>query len=104
PRATAGAGAAPELEDAGRGPYELYGWTRPVTSLRYWARGIPAPTLPASTEFGADGQLVRLVQRDWTLDITEYREDAGQLLPRRLTAVNHETRVRLVIDDWTFHD
>lgn len=103
-RVTDGDGEVHELEDADRDLYELYGWTLPVTSLRYWALGIPDPTLPASTEFGADGQLVRLVQRDWTLDITEYREDAGQLLPRRLTAVNHETRVRLVIDDWTFHD
>jgi outer membrane lipoprotein LolB len=92
------------LEDADRDLYAMYGWTLPVSSLRYWALGIPDPTVPASTQFDAAGRLARLEQRDWTLDITDYDEDAGQLLPRRMTAVNHDTRVRLVIDDWTFHD
>src|SRR5690606_10336725 len=103
-RVTDDDGKVTELEDADAGLRDLYGWTLPVTSLRYWALGIPDPAAPATTRIGADGRLDGLEQRDWTLSITDYREDAGQLLPRRMTAVNHDTRVRLVIDDWTFHD
>ncbi|HZD53310.1 MAG TPA: lipoprotein insertase outer membrane protein LolB [Woeseiaceae bacterium] len=96
-------GQVTELEDADAGLREMYGWTLPVTSLRYWALGLPDPASPAATELGEGGRLARLEQRDWTVSITDYREDAGQPMPRRMTAVNHDTRVRLVIDNWTFH-
>lgn len=80
----------------------MYGWTIPVTSLRYWALGIPDPASPAVTEFDDDGQLVRLEQRNWRVSISQYREGGGQLMPRRITAVNGDAKVRLVIDHWSF--
>ena len=60
------------LEDAERDLYLRYGWTIPVRSLRYWALGIPDPALPAETLLGDDGQLERLVQGGWQVDITRY--------------------------------
>jgi outer membrane biogenesis lipoprotein LolB len=54
------------------------------------------------TEFDADGLLIRLRQLNWQIDITQYREGGGQLMPRRLTAVNGDVKVRLVIDRWVF--
>lgn len=80
----------------------MYGWTIPVTSLRYWALGIPDPASPAVTEFDDDGQLVRLEQRNWRVSISQYRAGGGQLMPRRITAVNGDAKVRLVIDHWSF--
>jgi len=96
-------GAVTELDDP---EYDLrmrYGWTIPVQSLRFWALGIPDPASPAATEFGDDGQLTRLTQRNWTVDIRQYREGGGQSMPRRITAVNADAKVRLVIDNWTFY-
>ena len=81
-----------------------YGWTIPVTSLRYWALGIPDPAAESVTEFNAEGQLAALSQRDWSVLITRYREGGGQLMPNRLTASNADTRVRIVIDRWRFFD
>lgn len=95
-------GVITELNDAEVELRQMYGWTIPVTSLRYWALGIPDPTSSAETEFGDDGQLVKLRQRNWEVDITQYREGGGQLMPRRLTAVNDDVKVRLVIDRWVF--
>lgn len=80
----------------------MYGWTIPVTSLRYWALGIPDPAGPAVTELGDNGQLVRLEQRNWRVSISQYRAGGGQLMPRRITAVNGDAKVRLVIDHWSF--
>jgi outer membrane lipoprotein LolB len=74
-----------------------------VKSLRYWALGIPDPASPAQTDFGSNGQLSRLEQGGWTVSIADYRAGGGQLMPRRMTAINHDTKVRLVIDDWTFY-
>lgn len=91
-----------ELHDAEVELRQMYGWTIPVTSLRFWALGIPDPGSPAETEFGEDGQLSKLRQQNWEVDITQYREGGGQLMPRRLTAVNDDVKVRLVIDNWVF--
>lgn len=80
-----------------------YGWTIPVTSLRFWALGIPDPSAPAVTEFGEDGLLTSLEQGSWLISITQYRDGGGQSMPRRLTAISGDSKVRLLIDDWTFH-
>ena len=84
--------------------YTRYGWTIPVASLRYWALGIPDPLLPAETEIDEQGRLSRLLQGDWAVVISRYRENAGQEMPRTLTATNPDTRVRMVIDKWIFFE
>ena len=95
-------GVVTELIDAEVELRQMYGWTIPVTSLRFWALGIPDPAGPAETDFGDDGQLSKLRQRNWQVDFTQYREGGGQLMPRRLTAVSDDVKVRLVIDNWVF--
>jgi len=96
-------GEVTEMQDAEAELHRRYGWTIPVGSLRYWALGIPDPATPARTEIGAQGQLTRLEQRDWIVNIEEYRDGGGEPMPRRMTATNRDTRVRLVIDNWTFY-
>lgn len=81
-----------------------YGWTIPVESLRYWALGIPDPTMAAVTKFDGHGRPVRLEQSDWTVEISRYREGGGQQMPRILSVTNPDTRVRMVIDKWLFFD
>jgi len=95
-------GVVTELHDAEVELRQMYGWTIPVASLRFWALGIPDPASPAETEFGEDGQLSHLRQQNWEVDITQYAQGGGQLMPRRLTAVNDDVKIRLVIDSWTF--
>lgn len=84
--------------------YYRYGWTIPVTSLRYWALGIPDPASEATTEVDDAGHLVNLEQGNWAVKISRYRESAGQQMPRTLTATNPDTRVRMVIDNWLFFE
>ena len=96
-------GVRTELHDAELELRYRYGWTIPVASLRYWALGIPDPAEPAETALNENGQLENLSQRDWSVIISRYRDGGGQLMPSRLTAENSDTRVRLVIDHWTFH-
>ena len=92
------------LEDAERDLYLRYGWTIPVRSLRYWALGIPDPGMPAETVLGGDGQLERLTQGGWQVDITRYGEGGGQAMPTRLRAASEQTRVKLAIHKWSFFD
>jgi outer membrane lipoprotein LolB len=97
-------GVRTELEDAELELRSRYGWTIPVASLRYWALGIPDPAGPAETVFNAEGQLTRLEQLGWSVDISRYGEGGGQPMPSRLTAENADTRVRLVVDHWIFFE
>ena len=95
-------GEVTKLRDAEQDLRNLYGWTIPVASLRFWALGIPDPSTEAITEFDDEGLLSSMQQRGWTVTIGEYRDGGGQRMPRRVTAVNDDARVRLLIDDWTF--
>ena len=95
-------GKVTRLEDAETDLRKLYGWTIPVTSLRFWALGIPDPSSPADVTLIDPGQLSQVRQGGWQVDIREYREGGGQPMPRRLTAVNGDMKVRLVVDEWTF--
>jgi outer membrane lipoprotein LolB len=79
-----------------------FGWRLPVSSLRFWALGIPEPGLPAETEFDGDGMLIGLGQRGWDVRITRYKAAGGQPMPFRLTAKSSDTTVRLVVDSWFF--
>ena len=83
--------------------YLRYGWTIPVNSLRYWALGIPDPATEALVQTDDAGRLAELRQGNWLLTISRYRENAGQEMPRILTASNPDTRVRMVIDKWSFY-
>ena len=91
------------LNDAELDLHYRYGWTIPVASLRYWALGVPDPTMSAVTEFDDEGRLSSLLQSNWTVEISSYREGGGQQMPRILTATNPDTRVRMVIDQWLFY-
>lgn len=95
-------GTVTRLVDAEADLRAMYGWTIPVSSLRYWALGVPDPATPADTDIDIEGQLVHLVQRGWQVDISQYRAAAGQSMPRRLNAVNGDVKVRLVVDEWNF--
>jgi outer membrane lipoprotein LolB len=97
-------GERTELENAELELRWRYGWAIPVASLRYWALGIPDPALPAITDVDDAGRLTHLEQSGWSVDISRYREGGGQQMPRILTATNPETRVRMVIDRWSFFD
>lgn len=95
-------GVVTEMEDAEIELRERYGWTIPVSSLRYWALGIPDPSSESDESLNEDGVLASLSQQSWQVTFAQYAEGGGQMMPRLLTAVDDDIKVRLVIDNWTF--
>jgi len=96
-------GEITELADAELDLRRRYGWTIPVNSLRFWALGIPDPSLPAATRFGENGLVDEMQQGGWIVTFAEYRIGGGQPMPRRISATNAGAKLRLVIDKWTFY-
>lgn len=85
--------------------YEQLGWQFPLAKLRYWVRGIPAPSshnMPVLA-FDDAGRLSRLRQADWRIDYPAYQQTEGQMLPRKVFLENTELSVRLVVDHWAGH-
>jgi len=77
------------------------GWTFPVSHLRYWVLGQPAPGSPAEFELDRDGRIVSLLQDGWTLAFTEYQAAGGLELPRKFEVANAELRLKVIVDTWS---
>ncbi len=97
-----GTGAPLDGEAARAALERRLGVRLPLAELRYWMLGVPAPT----SEGGGlvqttPGTTPGFVQGAWVVSYDALGEQAGWLLPSRLTATTAGTRVRIVVDDWT---
>jgi outer membrane lipoprotein LolB len=84
---------------------EATGWDVPLQQLGRWVRGAPASEYPLDeVRYDAQGRPSQLRQAGWTVRYTAWRAGpAGQPdLPAQIEAESGDSRVRLVIDEWTF--
>ena len=77
----------------------MLGWRVPVTALRYWVLGLPAPG-DAVLELDDYGRLERLVQGGWTIRFPSYQQVGDLELPTKIFVDNHQASVRLVVGEW----
>ncbi len=78
------------------------GWQFPVTGIRYWVRGAPAPPPAAGARLFTDenGRLVRLLQSGWDIRYSRFQNVDGRDWPTRMRLAAEDISVRLVIDEW----
>lgn len=83
---------------------QQFGWRLPVSDLRYWLRGLPAPARGdvVFLERDEQGLLVSQAQGDWILHYSQYHWVDGQAMPGRVKAEAEALGVRLnlVIKTW----
>lgn len=79
--------------------YQQFGWKVPVSALRYWVLGLPAPGdhQPTLDEYG---RLSQLKQAGWEIEFIDYQPQLGVELPRKVFINNHLATVKLVISNW----
>ncbi len=78
----------------------------PVTSLYYWVRGLPDPTIDAVLipQLDAWGRLTRLRQNGWSVDMKRYVKVDTLHLPDKLFIHNEQdVEVRMVVDKWNIY-
>ncbi|MCI0749738.1 MAG: lipoprotein insertase outer membrane protein LolB [Nevskiales bacterium] len=80
---------------------EQLGYTFPVTHLRWWVLGLPAPAHEALLAFDEQGRLRALRQSGWTVDVNEYQNVGAWQLPRKITLANEALTIKVVVDGWT---
>lgn len=68
----------------------------PLTQLRWWLLGVPAPDAPSV------GDAAAFEQSGWRVQVTEYAPVPGAPapLPRRLVLERDATRIRVIVDRW----
>ena len=76
------------------------GWQLPVTGLRYWVRGVPAPGGEARFTTSTQGRLERLQQDGWDISYNRYQALAGRDWPTRIHLETTDIAVTLVVDEW----
>ncbi len=83
--------------------YAQTGVYMPITDLRYWVLGIPAPQRLQQPGFDLQGQLTRLQQADWEIRFRRYTQVNGLSLPDKIFIARNDKQidVRLVVDEWT---
>ncbi len=76
------------------------GWSVPLSGLRYWVRGLPAPGVVEGRELDELGRLSWLTQGGWHIRYRRYDDAAGTALPGKIFLDSGHFKVRLVIERW----
>ena len=71
----------------------------PLSELRYWMLGVPAPDAVAPAQL-ATGPVAGFTQAGWVVTYEAFKAAGDWALPARLTATTGDARVRIVVDDW----
>jgi outer membrane lipoprotein LolB len=86
--------------DAARAALERrLGARLPLSELRYWMLGVPAPETMAPAQ-PATGSVAGFTQAGWVITYEAFQPAGNWSLPARLTATTGDARVRIVVDDW----
>lgn len=84
----------PVSADSPEALLQHYGWDMPLSQLRFWIRGVPAPRSPhTDTPQGFE-------QAGWTLTFPRQTAVDQYTLPAKANAVAGATRVTLVVQEW----
>lgn len=87
-----------------RTPEELMrknlGWSLPVPSLWYWARGLPAPGASQGAQYDAYGHLIALHQNGWQVQLSDYKTVQGVDLPQVIELSQANIKAKIVVKKW----
>lgn len=76
----------------------------PIDALTYWLFVLPDPEHVYSYQQDEQGNVIGLKQLGWQIQFSDYRDYAGNLLPRRLTAIRDNqadpVTVKLITKGW----
>jgi|LauGreDrversion4_2_1035121.scaffolds.fasta_scaffold694960_2 outer membrane lipoprotein LolB len=77
----------------------------PAAYLRWWVRGLPVPSLPATPVLDQNQLLYSLVQtaphgQRWELTFDRYEQVDAVILPRRIRLLSQDVQLTFLISDW----
>ncbi|MDP0588765.1 MAG: lipoprotein insertase outer membrane protein LolB [Candidatus Endonucleobacter bathymodioli] len=82
---------------------KITGWYLPVSDLKYWVRGLPAPGSESKVALNDYGQARIIEQGGWSITYGSYFNAKSIALPHRLSVHGDNINLKLVIKDWQMH-
>lgn len=84
------------------------GWPLPISQLRYWVKGIPAPVQSSKDQikelkFDDSGQLSQLNQNGWQINYSKYSRLNNVNLPRKVVLRQQQAKITVIINEWQLH-
>lgn len=76
------------------------GFNIPVSHLRYWIRGLPAPGATSATQFDNAKRLSELVQQGFRVRFLSYTQAGKFDLPSKIFINSTDLNVRIIIYNW----
>jgi outer membrane lipoprotein LolB len=76
------------------------GFQLPLTELRWWLLGIPAPGEASINQDEGSGEIHDFTQNGWRVSINSRAAGLGFALPQRLTAEREGARLKLFVENW----
>ena len=80
--------------------YQLTGWDLPVSNLKYWVRGLPAPGGDAQISLNYAGVPEKISQQGWSVEYLRFDDENGISIPSRIRASSGDIQITLVVSDW----
>lgn len=94
-------GESAQAADAESLMRKLLGYTLPVSGLRYWVLGIPAPnTHTQRMALDKYGRLASLRQSGWDISYQRYNNTDNIDLPKKMILINQELEIKVVVSSW----
>lgn len=77
------------------------GWSMPVSDLKHWIKGLPAPTsTPEEMTLNEQGLLTELTQSGWEIRFDRYQKQQGYTLPGKIIATHERLKITLIAKSW----
>jgi outer membrane lipoprotein LolB len=80
--------------------YEQTGWTLPISELRYWVKGLAAPSL-SITHIKKDIYITKLSQNGWDISYSKHQLINSVWLPGKIIISKDLHKVIILAKDWT---
>ena len=80
--------------------YQLTGWDLPVSNLKYWVRGLPAPGNDAQISLNNAGIPEKISQQGWNIEYLRFDDGNGVSIPSRIRASSGDIQITLIVSDW----
>jgi len=82
--------------------YNELGWTLPLSNLKYWILGLPAPNLNHNSKFDRYNHLTYLEQQNWRINYTNFISIKNIDLPTTILLSNNNLQIKIIIKQWDF--
>lgn len=77
--------------------YQQLGWYLPLSNMRYWILGMPAPNVPYHAKFDAYHHVIFLQQEGWKINYDNFVTTQDVDLPYKIIMTNADIEIKLVI-------